>query len=75
MHRQSQSRNTRGVKLGTKANVVRDHLELFFDDNNMRLEFGSSQRTSTKSIEGALESVAAHVLDDYCARTRVGLGG
>ena len=75
MHRQSQSRNPRGLKFGIKANLIRDRLELCFYDNNMRLDLGSPQCTSTKSMESAVESVEAHVLDGYCARTRVGLGG
>ena len=74
-HIHRQSRNGGGIKFGIKANVVRHRLELFLDDNNLRLELSSSQRAPTKSMEGGVESIKTHVLDDYCAGTRVGLGG
>lgn len=41
----------------------------------MRMDISAPERTTTKSVEGALESAEAHVLDDSGTGAGPGLGG
>ena len=72
---QRQNWRVRGIETTVAADAVRNYLELYYNDRHMCMDVRASECTTTKSMEGPMESIEINVLDDYCTRVGACVGG